>query len=63
MSTATAYGEQLLERSSAPEAALDRRNALTILGHIAIAQRRFDDALPLLEQALGAKVIEEIKHS
>jgi len=50
--TATAYGEELLERSTGPEAALDRRNALTILGHVAIAQRRFDDALPLLEEAL-----------
>ncbi|MDQ6934277.1 MAG: tetratricopeptide repeat protein [Actinomycetota bacterium] len=50
--SATAYAEELLKRSTSTETALDRRNALTILGHVAIGQRRFDDALSLLEEAL-----------
>lgn len=53
LSTATTLGEELLARSTAADSTLDRRNALTILGHIAMSERRFDEALPLLEEALA----------
>lgn len=52
LATATAFGKELLDLSATTDVALDRRNALTILGHIAVAERRFDDALPMLEEAL-----------
>lgn len=53
LSIAAALGEELLACSTDAAAALDRRNALTILGHVAMAERRYDDALPLLEEALA----------
>jgi predicted ATPase len=52
LGAATAYGNELLDRATAFDAATDHRNALTILGHVAMAERRFDAAVPLLEEAL-----------
>ncbi|QGN58038.1 tetratricopeptide repeat protein [Nostocoides sp. HKS02] len=52
LSTATALGDELLACSTDAPAALDRRNALTILGHIAMAEGRHGDAVALLQDAL-----------
>lgn len=52
LAPATAYGTELLARSVGDNAVLDRRNALTILGHVAMAEGRFADAVGLLEEAL-----------
>jgi predicted ATPase/transcriptional regulator with XRE-family HTH domain len=50
--TAVAYGNELLAASATGDAAIDRRNALTILGHIAVGEGRPGEAVPLLEEAL-----------
>jgi tetratricopeptide (TPR) repeat protein len=49
--TATAYGEELLANSDGASPVV-RRNGLTILGHLAVANGRADVAVPLLQEAL-----------
>ncbi len=50
--TAAAYGNELLANSGA-ESSIDRRNGLTLLGHLAVAEGRPNEAVPLLEDALS----------
>ena len=50
--TAVAYGNELLAASAIDDAPIDRRNALTILGHVAVGEGRPGEAVPLLEEAL-----------
>jgi non-specific serine/threonine protein kinase len=49
---AARYGSELIARSDGG-ASVDRRNGLTILGHLAVAEGRPNEAVPLLEEALG----------
>jgi predicted ATPase/transcriptional regulator with XRE-family HTH domain len=49
---AAGYGRELIARSDGG-ASVDRRNGLTILGHLALAEGRPSEAVPLLEQALS----------
>jgi predicted ATPase/transcriptional regulator with XRE-family HTH domain len=50
--TAAAYGNELLANSGA-ESSIDRRNGLTLLGHLAVADERPNEAVPLLEDAVS----------
>jgi predicted ATPase/DNA-binding XRE family transcriptional regulator len=50
--TATAYGEELLANADGATSPVVRRNGLTILGHLAVADGRADEAVPLLQEAL-----------
>jgi len=50
--TAALYGNELLAASAGADTPIDRRNALTILGHLALGEGRPDEAVPLLEEAL-----------
>ena len=52
-SAAAGFGAELLSLSLGEETAPDRRNALTVLGHVAMAERRYGDSLPPLEEALS----------
>jgi len=48
----TALGQELEALSEASDQPLDRRNALTILGHVLTARGQTTEAVPLLEEAL-----------
>lgn len=50
--TATALGEELLASSDGGGSPVDRRNGLTILGHLAVAEGRAGEAVQLLQEAL-----------
>jgi tetratricopeptide (TPR) repeat protein len=50
--TATALGEELLASSDGGTSPVDRRNGLTILGHLAVAEGRAGEAVQLLQEAL-----------
>lgn len=51
---AAALGRELEAIAGRAESsALDRRNALTILGHVATAKGHAEDAVPVLQEALG----------